>query len=193
MLNSLAVIICAVTSIALLVSMDWRWTVGALAAMYVAVLILVSATWPLGMAITKLVVGWMAGAALGLSQMGQRSLATEGSSWPASRIFRLLAAGLVMLMIAAIVPKAEGFLVTVGTPQIWGGFILLGMGLLQLGMTAHPFRVIIGLLTVLAGFEILYAAVEISVLVAGLLSAVNLGLALVGVYLLNLTNLEEPS
>ena len=41
----------------------------------------------------------------------------------------------------------------------------------------------IGLLTFLSGFEILYAALENSVLVAGLLAAINLGLALVGAYL----------
>ena len=39
-------------------------------------------------------------------------------------------------------------------------------------------------MTVLSGFEILYAAVEGSILVAALLATINLGLALVGAYLL---------
>ncbi len=60
----------------------------------------------------------------------------------------------------------------------------MGLGILQSGMTARPFRVSVGLLTVLAGFEILYAAVETSLLVAGLLAIINLGLALSGSYLL---------
>ena len=68
--------------------------------------------------------------------------------------------------------------------QLLGGGILIGMGLLHLGLTSSALRVIFGLLTVLAGFEILYAAVETSVLVAGLLAAVSLGLSLVGAYLL---------
>ena len=51
-------------------------------------------------------------------------------------------------------------------------------------MTAQPFRVILGLLTTLSGFEALYAALESSVLGAAMLSVVNLGLALVGAYLL---------
>jgi hypothetical protein len=67
----------------------------------------------------------------------------------------------------------------------------MGVGLLHLGMTTRPFRVIIGLLTVLAGFEILYAAVESSVLVAGLLAAINLGLALLGSYFLSIAAPEE--
>jgi hypothetical protein len=53
-------------------------------------------------------------------------------------------------------------------------------------------RVIVGLLTVLSGFEIIYAAIESSVLVTGLLAGVNLGLALVGAYLL-ISPKMEPS
>jgi hypothetical protein len=63
--------------------------------------------------------------------------------------------------------------------------------LLHLGLTAQPLRVVLGLLTVLSGFEILYAAVESATLVAGLLAAVNLGLALVGAYLLVAPGLER--
>jgi hypothetical protein len=47
-------------------------------------------------------------------------------------------------------------------------------------------------LTALAGFEILYAAVESSALVTALLAVVNLGLALAGAYFMNV-NQEEPS
>jgi hypothetical protein len=46
-------------------------------------------------------------------------------------------------------------------------------------------------MTVLSGFEILYAAVEGSVLVAALLAIINLGLALVGSYLLIAENAQE--
>ncbi len=65
--------------------------------------------------------------------------------------------------------------------------------MLQLGFTSQSLNVALGLLTVLAGFEILYAAVEISALVAGLLAGVNLGIALIGAYLINLANLRASS
>ncbi|MCC6985033.1 MAG: hypothetical protein IT309_01265, partial [Anaerolineales bacterium] len=45
-------------------------------------------------------------------------------------------------------------------------------------------RVTLALLSILAGFEILYAAVESAILVTGLLAAVNLGLGVVGSYLM---------
>jgi hypothetical protein len=73
----------------------------------------------------------------------------------------------------------------------WGSMLLMGMGLLYLGITAQPLRIVTGLLTLLAGFEILYAAVENAALVAALLAVVNLGLALAGAYLINAASKEE--
>ncbi len=67
----------------------------------------------------------------------------------------------------------------------------IGMGLLHLGITSRVLRVTIGLMTILSGFEILYSAVEGSVLVAALLAIINLGLALVGSYLLIASNTQE--
>ncbi len=74
-------------------------------------------------------------------------------------------------------------LVGAQSPNRMGSLLLAGMGLLQLGTSAQPFRVVLGLLTVLSGFEIIYAAVESSTLVAALLAAINLSLALTGAYL----------
>ena len=65
-----------------------------------------------------------------------------------------------------------------------GSLLLVGLGLLHLGITSSILRVVIGLMTVLSGFEILYSAVEGSILVAALLATINLGLALVGAYLM---------
>ena len=70
---------------------------------------------------------------------------------------------------------------------------MIGLGLLQIGLTSHPIRVIIGLLTIISGFEILYAVVEQSALVAGLLAGVTMGLALLGVYFLFQSSLDEAA
>jgi hypothetical protein len=78
-----------------------------------------------------------------------------------------------------------------GFPVTAGSLLLIGMGLLHLGITSYILRVVIGLMTVISGFEILYSAVEGSVLVAGLLALINLGLALVGAYLLIADNSQE--
>jgi len=200
-----AVILVAITSMILRVS------IGALGIQYVGVFVLVALDWPLEMAVSKLIAGWIAGAVLGMAAISfpkpeadepdDERLANQGTSLLTTSapdvvnlsggIFRLVAAILVGLTVFSIAPRASEWIGGIQLAQAWGGFILIGMGLLQLGFTAHPFRTILGLLTALAGFEILYAVVERSTLVAGLLAAVNLGLALVGAYLMVAPFMEE--
>jgi hypothetical protein len=90
------------------------------------------------------------------------------------------------LTLAAALAAAPGLAAWLGIrlPAAWGSLGLIGVGLIHLGITGQPFRVMLGLLTVLAGFEIVYAAVENSALVAALLSVINLGLAMAGAYFL---------
>jgi len=181
-----AVVILLATSTGLLISRDWRWSMGLLAVQYLGLFILVDVHWPTGMAAAKLVTGWMAIAVLGISRIslpGEITAEEEGS-WPQSRLFRLLAAALVVMLALAATPRVPVLLPGINLPEVAGGLLLIGMGLLHLGITAMPLRVITGLLTVLGGFEILYASVEGSILVAALLAGVTLGLALVGAYLL---------
>lgn len=185
-----AVGLLAVTSVMLLISRDWRYSLAALGCQYIGVALLVSMQWPVGMALIKLVVGWMTGATLGFTQFSVKDRGEE-TSWPRGWVFRLGAAALVMLVVFSVVPQMSTWLTTVSPPQVEGGLLLLAMGLLQLGMTAKPFRVILGLLTFLSGFEIIYSAVEVSILVAGLLAAVNLSLALVGTYLIAYSSAEK--
>jgi hypothetical protein len=75
--------------------------------------------------------------------------------------------------------------------QIWGGLALIGLGLLQLGFSGRTFQVALSLLIMLAGFEILYASLETSTLVAGLLAMVNLSLSLVASYMMPYAASEE--
>jgi hypothetical protein len=190
-LGVLAVVLCFTTSLTLVISRNWRWSIGALAVQYIGVFLLVMTHWSIGMAVTKLLVGWMAGAVLGSSQMDRENeVEEEEQSWPAGRLFRLLASGIVLVAIFSLSMRTLTWLPGVGLASIWGGLTLIGMGLLQLGITAQPFRVILGLLTLLSGFEIIYAAIEFSLLVTGLLAVINLGLALIGVFWLNSSRME---
>jgi len=180
-----------ITSILLLLGRDWRWIVAALALQYVGVFMLVALSWPLEMAVVKVITGWMAGAVLGVGvAIVPLTRQEEERFWPSGRLFRLLAVGLVALVIFSSSPKIAERLPNVGLEVVLGSLILIGNGLLNLGLTTHPFRVTVGLLTLLSGFEILYAALEVSALVAGLLAGVNLGLALVGAFLMVVPSME---
>lgn len=178
-----AVVVLGISSAAVILSPNWRWRVGSLAVQYVGVFWLVSVSWPSGLAAVKLVTGWMAGAILGVSRIGQ--LAEDRRRWPTEWLFFGLVVVLVLVTISAVAPTVSTWLPDVDSDQVFGGMLLIGMGMVHLGMASRGIRVVLSLLTFLSGFEILYAGVETSTLVAGLLAVINLGVALVGAYLLS--------
>jgi hypothetical protein len=187
-----AVILVSLTSTFILIGRDWRYCIAALAVQYVGVFLLVNTSWPVEMAVAKMVAGWMAGAILGIAMTSVTDTWRDSEkSIKFSLIFRIMTAVIVVLTITSLVRHSETWLSMISIPIRWGSFILISFGLLQLSLTSHPLRVIIGLLTSLSGFEIIYAAIETSTLVTGLLAGVNLGLALVGVYMLIVPTMES--
>lgn len=188
----IAVMVILITTTGLLIVRDWRWSIVLLAVQYLGMFILTLQHWPVGMASVKLVAGWMSAAILGMTRSGFPSqLINERSIWPRGRLFRLFAAGIILLIVSTATPSVDTIMADAGYAVTGGSLLLVGMGLLHLGITSSTLRVVTGLLTVLSGFEILYSAVEGSILVAALLATINLGLALVGAYLLIAQNASQ--
>lgn len=181
-----AVIIAAAAMLLLLLTRDWRWSLALLAVNYIVVFWLTQLHWTLSMAAVKLVGGWMVVTILGItrSALDEKMDTLIKKRMSESHIFRILAAALVLLLVISATPSLANLLPGIGLAEVAGSLTLMAMGLLLLGLTAQVLPVIIALLSVLAGFEILYAAVENAILVAALLALINLGLALVGSYLL---------
>lgn len=179
-----AVIILLLSAVILLVSNNWRLSIGALGALYLGVFVLVANTWPTDLAVVKLVTGWMAGSVLGMTSLNIESQdSITRRVWPTQSMFYLMAAALVLATVSTFIPYLLEWIPTMTAAQAWGGLSLIGLGLLHLGFSARAMRVIISLLTLLAGFEILYAVVEVSTLVTTLLALVTLGISLAGAYL----------
>ena len=190
-------ILVFITALLLISIQEWRISLAALAVQYLGVFILVAIHWPLMMALTKLLSGWICALLLGMamvsllgtsktdagSKVQPRLLGLSGQSI-STILFRLVAAAVVALVVFSLAPALSRWIPGIQYEQVMGALVLLGFGLLHLGLTANPLRVIFALLTILSGFEILYSAVEVSTLVAGLLAGVNLGLAMIGAYLL---------
>jgi hypothetical protein len=188
-----AVVAVSVTATGLLLSRDWRWLLGLLAVQYLGAAALAAQHWPLGMAAAKLVAGWMATAALGMTLTVLPYPEEVGELlWPQGRPYRLFMAGTIFVLAAAVTPRIEGAMSGVGSPVIAGTIVLTGLGLIHLGISSEVPRNVVGLLTVLSGFEIFYAAIEGSILVAGLLAVVNLGIGLGGAYLISASATEKP-
>lgn len=207
-LTFLGVFLVLLTSLGLLLTQKSAWFILILAAQYVGVFLLVTSEWPLSLAFSILVAGWITCAVLWMVIVSfrqeelRRSQITIKRAWlpdlpipyanTSSAIwFRLLAATLVVLAMVSISPQVINWIPGIHSEPTLGALILSGMGLLHLGLTTHPMRVVVGLLTLLAGFEIIYAFVEVSALVAGLLAGVTLGLALLGAYFLLSSSMEE--
>jgi len=183
------VILLAITSVGIMLVRDWRWLIILLAMQYAGVFFLTLQHWPMGMAAVKVIAGWMSAAILGMTRS---NLADEedpaNNILPQGRFFRFVAATIVGLIVAAGAARVDAMMADAGLSVSTGSLLLIGMGLLHLSVTDRILQVTVGLMTVLAGFEILYTAVESSTLMAALLAVVNLGLALAGSYLMIASN-----
>ncbi len=178
-LNIASLVLVMMTTLTILWGPRWRWIIVALALQYAAVFILISQIWPLSLAAVTLISGWMAGAVLGASQ--HESDADRQRHPVAGRLFRVFG-GFVVFTIVISLTQAPGDWLPIEKIHLASGLILAGMGLFQLGLASRPLAVIIGLLTTLSGFMVIYASLVTSVLVTGLLTVVTLGLALAGAY-----------
>ena len=182
----IAVGLILATSTAILINRDWRLSLGALAVQYVAAFWLITRHLPFVMGSAKLITGWMVVAALGMTRLGLPSAGDEKEETflPRGQWFRVILVCTIALFTFGATPRIESAIPGLGWQVIAGSLILIGAGVVHLGLTSEPLNVTIGLLTMLTGFEILYAAVESSILVAGLLAVTSLGLGIVGSYLL---------
>lgn len=108
-------------------------------------------------------------------------------------IFRVIAGLLVLALLRALIPQIQQSVF----PTVSGNFLFLSLGLiilglLQLGTIREPFYLAIGILTFLSGFQMLYNALDYSILLEALLVAVNLLLAIVGAYFIVKNAESEP-
>ena len=192
-LQSFMVALLFICGAGILIVPSRRLMTGLLALQYIGVFLLVSVSWPLEIAVVKLVAGWMASAVLFLTYQNMPGTTNDGqmtSNLPVIS-FNIFTALLIGISAFSLVPTALRWFLGATHQQVLGGVWLLGIGLLQLLLTRDSLRIIIGLLTVISGFEILYATLEASVLMTGLLAILNIGFAFLGSYLLMASNLED--
>ena len=192
LISPYAVVLVLVCSVTLLLSHDWRISIAALGVQYLGVFLLISVSWPTEYAVVKLVAGWMSASILGVSkEIPNVDAQPSNRVWPTEWLFRLMAAALIVIAVISLSTEVEDFIPNITQMQVIGGLLLLGMGLLHHSLTQHALQALIALLTTLSGFEIIYASVESSTLVTGLIATINLGIAFVGAYLLATHSVEE--
>ena len=187
-LSTIAFVLIVMAAMMILIFRDWRITAVALAVQYLGAFVMVTLSWPLGMAVVKLIVGWMATSAVALSWQASsdrrhNSTALSLSDSTARLFFRGGAGILIVLLNFILTPTLQARVFPqVDLVIIQGGVMIMTMALMQLGINSDPYLVIISLLSFLLGFEVIHAALEMSTLLTGLFVIVNLGLALIGAY-----------
>jgi len=180
-----AVVLVVSTALLMLFIRDWRLSLTILGVQYIGGFTLIVLSWPLEMAVVKLVAGWIAAAVLGMELISApREVFGQEKFGLSRQLFRGILAILVVMAIFSVVPEAAKWMLQASYEQILGGLMLIGLGILHLGVSDQTFRIILGVLTTTMGFEILYGTMDTSPIVAGLLAVVTLGIALVGSYLL---------
>lgn len=162
----------------MLLSTDWRWTIAGLAIQYLVAFLLVSRVWPLGLSAIKLVSGWLT--CVLLSMAASPALFEEDYfSVRSARFFRLFSTLFILLIVLAIAPGINAWL-PIPYDHLLIGMLLIGMGILQMGFSQMHFRIVLGLISLMIGFETLYAPLEGSALLAAIMAGITLALGLVG-------------
>ncbi len=176
--SSLLILAAVAAALLMLLSDSWRWTIAGLAIQYLVVFLLVAQIWPIGLAAIKLVAGWLAGVLLSMVN-SPKQLEETFFSPRSARIFRLFSASLILMIVFAVTPSVNTLL-PIPYHYLLIGLMLIGMGVLQFGISQRHLRVILGLLTLLSGFEVIYSSLEGSALLAAILAAITLALGLIG-------------
>lgn len=199
-LPMVGLVIIILSLVAILSSENWRWTILLISIQYLGCFLLLLKSLPVVLAASKLIAGLIAGMILGMALSGlslEESLAqgyiqkTKSGIFGSRRVFRLLMAVMVALVVMSVVNKFDEIVPGISLEQAYASAILIGLSLIQMSLISRPFDTVVGLLLMLSGFVIFYSVVETSALVIGLLAAVDLGLALAGAYLIVSPTLEN--
>jgi hypothetical protein len=188
-ISIIAVLILVVATTVLIVLNEWRWMAIAWVFQVFSIFWLTSLSWTYAESAVKLIGGWIAIAIV--SSAHPDSILEQDKNEVISGFgFRFLSVGMVWLLAFSSGSIVQNFL-SARVEIIWGGMLLIGSGLLQVGLSKNFIRTIIGLVTFISGFEILYATFESSVLVSGLLAFLTIGMAWLVIYFQSVPNESE--
>ncbi len=178
------IFLCALVN---LTRRQWLTNLIALALQYIGVFVLLQDVRPITMAFVPLFVGLMTTLTMLVTLIGsgkmQKPVFFERVSM--GEVFRAIAGLVAVIFVALLIPTIRREIFpTTGTFILLGSLGLVLLSLLQVGMMAEPLYITIGLLSMLSGFQLLYASLETSALLEALFVALNLGLGLVGAFFL---------
>ena len=180
-----AVVIGLLMALINLVRRKWMVNVVCLSIQYLCVFVLYPKSEGIYPALIKLIVGLMISLIIYLTILSTEAIHREKVNFrlSAGEVFRALSGLFFILLVVLAAPWInEEIFTKSSTLIIIFSFGLILLGLLQLGSKVEPLYIIIGLLTFLSGFELLYGSLEFSAILEALFAAVNLILAIAGAF-----------
>lgn len=167
---------------------DWRLNLAALAGLFACAAVLLAQITLWQVVAVRLIVGLLIVLILALTgratRFGAPLLQTSVRfTVPTGFPFRVMA--LVLISLVAWYTASQPAFALPGLPPSLNlaSYLLMALGLLNLGLSEEPLNAGGGLFMVLGGFQLFYFAIEPSLAIVGLLAAVELGVALVVSYL----------
>jgi hypothetical protein len=137
---------------------------------------------PLPVAAAKVLVGWLIASMIAVTLCREKREFPPEDASPLASIFRLSLLLFMFSSIVALIPDVKALFQDPPAGIVFPACFLLGNGFINLGLSEHPMRVGISLISLVQGFELAYLWMEQSLLVVGLLAVMDLAIILVLVY-----------
>jgi hypothetical protein len=148
---------------------------------------------PVPVAVAKCIVGWLAVTILAITISREKKDFIREREVQVAPLFRMALGILVFSSMLVLYPGLGGIFRNPPAGILLPSGFLLGIGLVNLGMSEHPLRVALSLLSLLQGFELSYLWVEQSLLVLALLAVMDLSILVVLSILHSYSAPVEPS
>jgi hypothetical protein len=180
LLSWIALAILILSCGGLLLARQRQWRVAWLFLLYIPFTLLLNQSWPLSMALLRLITGWIVTTSIAIALQSGRGLQERDHPFGPDTSFFYIQ-GLALLVVIGIgATRAFSILITPPAPSLIGSIVLLGSGIFLFGFNTATFPYLSGILVFVNGFELLYASVESSSFLLFLLTALNLlaGLAI---------------
>jgi hypothetical protein len=182
-----------VTSAVLVLTNGWRLSIVTLGVQYLLAATVLAQTADGQVVVAKALVGLLIVGSLTVTgrtvNFGRRSAAEAEAlpprlaalralEFPTNFPFRLIAVLLVAVAVWYMVTEGNYTFPGVPVSISLAGYLLMALGLLNLGLTEEPMNAGMGLLTLMTGFDVIYASVEPSRAVVALVAAMHFGVTL---------------
>jgi hypothetical protein len=163
-------------SLVFTVTRSWIYALSAFSLQTLGVGLLALQIAPLPVAAAKCIVGWLAVTILAVTISREKKIFLQDTEGLIAPLFRMAMWILVFSSMLVLFSGLGGFFQNPPTGILLPSGFLLGIGLVNLGISEHPLRVSLSLLALLQGFELSYLWVEQSLLVLALLAVMDLSI-----------------